>query len=79
MKPLTDRELYKLFNEHLDDAYGIARIAGHEYQASSALKAVDPIAYSCGFTDWLDAELSDGRLFEKDDEYYLEDPTGEEK
>ena len=36
------------------------------------LKECDPIAYRCGFNDWLDAEVSDGNIDYNDerDEYY---------
>jgi hypothetical protein len=48
----------------LNECHEPAMIAGMEYQASRALREVDPIAYRCGFNDWVDAELQDGNLIE---------------
>lgn len=40
------------------------------YPYDQVLKHVDPIAYHCGFNDWLDSELCDGIITnqEPDDE-----------
>ena len=43
-------------NELIDECNPIIKIFGVEYLPSRALKELDPIAYNCGFTDWLDAE-----------------------
>jgi hypothetical protein len=72
---LSDYDLHNLYDANLDEVYPETSIAGMTYQTSRALKEVDPTAYSCGFSDWLDAEISDGHIFEKNDEYYDEDST----
>ena len=43
------------------------------------LKETDPIAYRCGFSDWLDSALQDEQLFEIDDEYFTPDQLDELK
>lgn len=43
------------FDDFLDECYGDVDICGISYEASSALKAVDPIAYRCGFADFTSA------------------------
>lgn len=72
-KPLTDHELDQLYRDFLDECYGNVTIAGLEYATSRALLECDPTAYRCGFADWLDAELADGRLFESAGQYYSEE------
>lgn len=74
MKPLSDRELDSMYQEFLDDVYPDCSIAGYNYSTSLALREVDPTAYRCGFNDWLDAEVSDERLYERDGEYFTECP-----
>jgi hypothetical protein len=76
---LNDYELHKLYDDFLDEVFPECSIAGGSYCTSRALKELDPIAYRCGFADWLDAEVSDGRLFEKGGEYYDEEPTEDDE
>ena len=52
-------DFYSYYDEALDDIYETAQICGHEYSPVEALKAVDPIAYRCGYNDWLNAEIYD--------------------
>jgi hypothetical protein len=49
-------ELHDMYDEMLDDCYPQVNICGYEYQNSQALKAVDPIAYRVGFSDWLSCD-----------------------
>lgn len=74
-KPLTDQELDELYRDDLDEVYGAVKIAGLVYDTSHALKEIDPTAYRCGFSDWLDAQVSNGELFESDGLYYADDPS----
>lgn len=62
---VTDFELGQRYRDHLDslDEDGVL-IAGLRYSTSRALEAVDPIAFHCGYSDWIDSELSDGNLTE---------------
>lgn len=43
------------YNDFLDGVYGDIEICGIGYAASIALKRVDPIAYRCGFNDYVDS------------------------
>ena len=48
------------FEEMLDDCYEPFRIGQMEYRPSYVLKQVDPVAYHCGLTDYIDGiELRD--------------------
>ena len=67
---LNDLELYNMYDEDLDNVYGDINVAGMEYSASETLKKVDEIAYDNGFDDWLDGEVSNGRIMEQDNKYY---------
>ena len=46
-------------------------IFGMRYSPARVLKDTEPIAYRCGFNDWLDAEMSDGYITEDDGKYYF--------
>lgn len=69
-KPIFERDLEMLYREFLDEYYGEVEICGYKYESSSALRVVDPVAYRCGFADWISAEL-DERLIEVDGEYFV--------
>jgi hypothetical protein len=56
---LSESDLYDRYDEMLDEVYGEVAIGGLTYDTAMALREVDPIAYRCGFNDWLDAELSE--------------------
>ena len=77
-KRLSDRDLEKRYNEYLDEVYETVSICGYEYDASHALKMVDPTAYGVGFNDWLSSEL-DISIWEKDGDYFDSDPNAESK
>jgi hypothetical protein len=42
------------YREELDEFYPV-EIAGISFCASRILEELDPIAFNCGFSDWLDA------------------------
>ena len=56
MKYISDHEAHDQYDQMLDECYGETKIAGYSYQTSRVLKIADPIAYRCGFSDWLDSE-----------------------
>jgi hypothetical protein len=60
LNPVSERQLYDLYDDVLCAVYDSAPIAGRTYSVGAALKAVDAIAYRCGFADWLDGEIRDG-------------------
>jgi predicted nuclease with TOPRIM domain len=58
------------YDTFLDDCTGEVSIGSLSYSASEVLKAVDPIAYRCGFSDYvdgLDVEDFDAYVELKDD------------
>lgn len=64
LETVSDSDLHDAYNE-------VVRLAGCEYEPATTLKNTDPIAYRCGFNDWLDAECQDGIYVEVNDEYYV--------
>ncbi len=56
MRYMNEREATEAYNEMLNDCYPLVEICGWVYAPAFALKECDPIAYRCGFSDWLDAE-----------------------
>lgn len=50
---ISVRTLEQEYNDMLDDIYGNVQICGYMYTTSHALTRTDPIAYRCGFSDWL--------------------------
>lgn len=61
----SERELHDMYDEMLDEIYGLINICGYEYDASLALKNIDEVAYRCGFNDYVDAQ---GYYDEEDEE-----------
>jgi hypothetical protein len=49
----SDNDLQSMYDETLNEIYGKISICNLDYPASYALKSVDPIAYDCGFSDYL--------------------------
>lgn len=47
------------YKDMIDECYGDIEIMGMHYCASTALERLDPIAYRCGYSDWMDGEYSD--------------------
>lgn len=72
---IPERVLYERFDSFLNELSEPVKICGYEYDPSVALKQVDEIAYDQEFSSWLDCMLTEGHLFEKDGEYYDEDPN----
>lgn len=70
LEPIPEIDLYERYDEMLDDCYEIIRIGTMEYCPSNVLREVDPIAYRCGFNDWLDSEMRDDYVVEVNGEYY---------
>ena len=52
----VEQELYNRYDEMLDECYPLVKFGQLEYLPSRVLIAIDPIAYRCGFNDWLDSE-----------------------
>ncbi len=64
----SDREMEERYKEALNEQ-GPVSICGFEYEPATALQAVDPTAYRCGFADYCG---TDDSLVEIDGTYYVE-------
>ena len=84
-----ERELGQEYDECLDSE-GPVKVGGLTFYPSRILEEIDPIAYRCGFNDWLDYEEWDefeGDYMKRDDiekvtedyEEYLEELEEKEK
>lgn len=49
------------YDDMIDEAYGDVEVCGYAYSASIVLRAVDEIAYGCGFSDFQDSIYGDVR------------------
>lgn len=60
---------YDSYDEMIDDL-GDVNIGSLSYSASHVLKNIDEIAYNCGFSDYIDEELSniEGEIDDLNDE-----------
>lgn len=65
METLT--EALDAWDETLGDAYGDTVIAGYTFDTARALRELDPIAYRCGFYDWIDSQGIDSDTLTGDD------------
>lgn len=65
---LTPLEVNSMYDDMLDECYDLSEVGGpfSHMLASKVLSECDPIAYRCGFNDWLDGE----NFYEVDGEYY---------
>jgi len=78
VKVFSTDDLEEMYDQMLDDEYSCT-IGSIKFDGSRILHELDPIAYRCGFNDWLDAgnyvEIGDEDLFGGE---YLEDGEDEE-
>lgn len=56
MKYIDESEAYERYDEMLDECHEPMRIGDLVFYPSEVLSECDPIAYRCGFNDWLDSE-----------------------
>lgn len=67
-------ELEDQYEELLNDCHEVVRICDMKYDAGDVLRAVDPIAFRCGVSDWVGVdfeELSYSDLTEEEREHYI--------
>ena len=69
---LSDHELETRYKDMLDECYETIKVCGYEYQPSRVLEEVDPVAFRCGFADWLNSMIGEG-IDEIDGKYYDEE------
>lgn len=53
---MTRNELLAEYRDMLDEIHADYAVSGITFTASRVLEELDPIAFRCGFDDWLDAE-----------------------
>jgi hypothetical protein len=53
LDPISDRELHERFDSSLNECLETVKIGTLEYEPAETLRAVDPVAYRCEFSDWL--------------------------
>jgi hypothetical protein len=70
MRKLYEYELYKMFDDYLDDTLELVKIGVYTYNPSYALQKIDKIAYEYEFGIFVDNKLQDGEIIEEDGEYY---------
>ena len=56
---ITKRQAAEMYDEMLDDCEGPVIVCGMTYSASQVLREVDPVAYRCGFNDYVDSLTHD--------------------
>jgi len=59
---ITEAEALEMYEEMLDDCEGLVELCGMTYSASYVLREIDPVAYRCGFNDYVDS-LTDDDIF----------------
>lgn len=62
MKILTEKMLYNLFDEYLDDINGMIIMGESEYFPSIILKKEDPVGYRDSYLNWLDSMMIKGEF-----------------
>ena len=61
---LSDYDAHEMYDEMLDECYPMVSICGYDHYPSECLKEMDPIAYRCGFSDWVASEEENNVLVE---------------
>ena len=74
----SERQLHDAYDNVLNELNDECMVNGFGFSPSEVLKALDPIAYRCGFSDWLDGEIRDGVYTDEiQGEYYLQSEVDE--
>lgn len=55
MKTMTEGEAYAMYDDMLDECNPEIKIGYITLSPSRVLEECDPIAYHCGFSDWIDS------------------------
>jgi hypothetical protein len=66
-EPIDEEEL---FEEMLDECYEEVKLGNLSWYPSHVMKNLDPIAFRCGVSEYIDGLVSDGEYFEYDGGYY---------
>lgn len=52
-------ELEDMYEDMLNECHEPVSICGFEYDQGRALRNIDPIAFSCGVSEWVDEEFDE--------------------
>ena len=52
---MSDRDFVQEYNDFIDETNPMVKIGYLEFYPSTVLKECDPIAYDCGFDDYMDS------------------------
>jgi hypothetical protein len=61
---LSMAEAEDMYDDMIDEVSGEVKIGSLTYIASEVLRRIDPIAYDCGFNDYLDSLFEDYTITE---------------
>lgn len=64
---IYEREMEERCEEMINDCYESVTLLQHEYEHGRVLKAVDPILWRQCVLDYIDGEISEGRVKEIED------------
>ena len=72
---------YDAYDKSLDSE-GTVTVAGMEFNPSRILEELDPVAYRCGYNDWVDSDQSDLEDAIENEDYseieWIEEPEDED-
>lgn len=74
---LDDDAMHERFDDWLDQGYEEVIIGTSTFAPSTILRELDPIAYRCGFSEFVDFDLEDGNIVDLSDSPVCEE-CGEE-
>ena len=55
LEELSDYDMEEMTLEMLDDTYGQVEVCGNYFDAGRALQELDPMAFRCAVSDYIDA------------------------
>lgn len=75
-------DAYDAYDESLDSE-GAISVAGCEFYPSRILEELDPVAYRCGYNDWVDSDQCDLENAIENEDYseieWIEEPGDEDE
>lgn len=69
---LTYSRIEDMFEECINETHDPVEVCGCTYEAGRVLREMDPVAFRCGVSDWLDSEIQDGNIHEDEEgDFYV--------
>jgi hypothetical protein len=59
---VSDGDLDQRYRDMLNECYPVVSICGYEYDPAEALAQIDPVAYRCGFADYVGDDDGSGTI-----------------